>query len=232
MKQGKQTSFKDTQRKDSRTFTWKPLVKSPFYSGVDYYSKEIASNKTSLVLSIWDTCGDELEFKILPSNVYKIASAYIIVCSYDKRESFEMLKAWILHVQNFVNNHRNFNSLNTTYLIPLVILINKADIKQNRTFKISDITKLIDEFTMNILVYEVSAKENTKIDYVFEKVAGLITGKLAANNETSLNTTGCLEEENLRGSIEITRKKSFQLKENNGNIDRDKNKNGSCCNKQ
>ncbi len=84
---------------------------------------------------------------------------------------------------------------------------------------------------MNIIVYEVSAKENLRIDYVFEKVAGLVSGKVSANNETSLNTTGCLDDENLRSSLQDKRKKSFQLREKDLKYDRDKARNGSCCKK-
>jgi GTPase SAR1 family protein len=63
----------------------------------DYFSKEVISGNTSIVLSIWDTCGSELDLRILPSNVYRVASAYIIVCSYDNRESYDMLKSYEDH---------------------------------------------------------------------------------------------------------------------------------------
>lgn len=202
-----------------------------FNEGVDYYSKEIQSNKTSVVFMIWDTCGNEMEYKILPSNVYKQASAYLIVCSYDNRESFEMIKSWISHVQNYMNyNQRNVN-LNSHHMIPIIILINKVDIKQNRLFKITDVNKLIDEFSLNIVVYEVSAKENIRIDYVFEKIANMFTGKSQLNNEGSLNTTGYIDDENLRSSMIDNRKKSFKLKDMDSKYDKDKNKNGSCCSK-
>ena len=201
--------------------------------GVDYYSKEIVSNKTSVVFMIWDTCGNEMEYKILPSNVYKQACAYLLVCSYDNRESFEMLKSWITHLQYYINhNQRSHNSPNSTHMIPIIILINKVDIKQNRLFKISDVNKLMDQFTLNIVVYEVSAKENTRIDYVFEKIANTYTGKSQFNNEGSLNTTQCLEDDNLRSSLIDKRNKSFKLREKDGLFERDRNKNGSCCSKR
>ncbi len=158
-----------------------------------------------------------------------MASAYIIVCSYDRRDSFEMLKSWIMHVQNYLNNnHRSFNNSNTSYLIPIIILINKADIKTNRKFKISDVIKLADEFTMNILVYETSAKDYSKLTTIFDKVAGLVTGRMSMPNDTTINTTA-IDEENLEdANNNLRRKKSFQLKVGK---ERGKNKNGSCCNK-
>ena len=90
-------------------------------------------------------------------------------------------------------------------------------------------TKLADEFTLNIVVHEVSAKENNKLDYVFEKVAGLVSGRISMQNESSVNTTA-LEDEN--GNEEnrdySKRRKSFQLKETK--FDREKKTQGSCCN--
>jgi Fe2+ transport system protein B len=140
-----------------------------------------------------------------------------------------MLKSWILHVQYYLNNnHRSFNNSNTSYLVPIIILINKADIKTNRKFKISDVNKLADEFTMNILVYETSAKENSKLTYVFEKVAALVSGHMTLPNETTINTTAHDDENQDDENHNLRRKKSFQLKVGK---ERDKNKNGSCCNK-
>jgi Fe2+ transport system protein B len=138
-----------------------------------------------------------------------------------------MLKSWILHVQYYLNNnHTSFNSSNSSYLVPIIVLINKADIKANRKFKISDVTKLADEFTLNILIVETSAKENSKLDYVFEKVAGLVSGRISMPNETSVNTTALEEEGGIEDLKErVGRRKSFQLKE--GKAERSQ---GSCCN--
>jgi small GTP-binding protein len=196
--------------------------------GVDYFSKEIVfKTGNSMILSIWDTCGNELDLKILPSNVYKISSAYILVCSYDKRESFDMLKSWILHIQNyFTNNRRNTNNLNSSYIIPIMIIINKCDIKRDRKFSIKDVYKFADDYSLDILVYEVSAKDNTKIDYIFEKAAKLISGRLSLNNET-VNTTLIDDDDSIFSNNK--RRKSFKLKELKSIKSRNKSK--SCCSK-
>lgn len=202
--------------------------------GVDYYSKEVNSQYGNMVLSIWDTCGNETELKILPSNIYKICSCYILVCSYDSKESIEVLKPLITHVQYYINNINRSNLVNV-HLIPVLILINKCDIKKERKFSLTDVIKLTDEFNLNLLIYEVSAKDNYNLDFVFEKIVGLVNGKLSIANEIYtlessdiLNTTV-----DMTGSI-ANRKKSFQLqpsimKKIKAKIDRDKAKNGSCC---
>ena len=180
-------------------------------------------------MSIWDTCGNELELKILPSNVYRVSSAYIIVCSYDKRDSYDMLKNWIMHVQYYLNNNtRNINTPNSAYLIPIIILINKCDLKRDRKFTIKDVHKVANEFTLDILVYEVSAKENSKLDYIFEKVAGFVSGKVSLSNET-INTTMVEDDEGSFIDEKLRRRKSFKLRESKG--DRNRGNQGSCCNK-
>ncbi len=173
-----------------------------------------------MTLSIWDTCGNEMDLKILPSNIYKISSAYIIVCSYDNRDSLDNLQIWIKHVQLYFNS-RAFPS-NNIYNIPIVILINKSDIKKDRKFKISDVIKTTDEFDLNILIYEVSAKENTKLDYVFEKIVGLISGSISKANEVSFQSNSTID----NTGVNKIRQKSFTLKKTIH--DRDPNA-GSCC---
>jgi len=140
-----------------------------------------------------------------------------------------MLKNWIMHVQHYLNNnHRSFNNYNTPNLIPIIILVNKADIKTNRKFRISDVIKLADEFTMNILVYETSAKDYSKLTIIFEKVAALVTGRISLQNDTTAHTTTIDEDNQEDANNNLRRKKSFQLKVGK---ERSKNKNGSCCNK-
>jgi len=197
--------------------------------GVDYYSKEITSLKFgSLVLNLWDTCGSETDVKILPSNIYKVTSAYVIVCSYDNKESFEMLGKWIDHVTNYISGNFRTNY----YLIPILVLINKCDIKKERKFKLCDVIKIVDQYDLNIVVYEISAKENIKIDYVFEKIVAYLSGKLSLT-DTTQNTThdggNSVGENSFR-----KRTRSFQLKNDNfnddrGDIDKGFNKQGSCC---
>lgn len=181
---------------------------------------------------MWDTSGTEMEYKILPQNVYKIASCYVIVCSYDIRNSFEMIHSWLKHVQLYLNKSGNANPT-----LPIIILINKLDIKKDkRTFKIRDIIKIIDENNLNIMLYEVSAKENVKLDLVFEKIVGLLTGALSfANEANSLNRTvieELISNKDLNSTEMINRRRSFQLQgqvRSEVTTDKMAKANKSCC---
>jgi hypothetical protein len=169
--------------------------------------------------------------KILPTNIYKVTSAYVIVCSYDIKESFDMLRKWIDHVSSFISGNFRTNM----YLIPILVLVNKCDIKKERKFKLSDVIKIVDQYDLNIIVYEISAKENIKIDYVFEKIISHLSGKLSLTYDSTQNTThdggNSIGENSFR-----KRTKSFQLKNENfndvrGDINRELSKQGSCCTK-
>jgi len=184
-----------------------------------------------LVLNIWDTCGNEIDLKILPSNIYKVSSAYLVVCSYDRRESFDMLKNWIDHVKNFLINDNRNNPLT----IPIIVMVNKSDIKKERKFKLAEVMKVVDEYDLNIIVYEISAKENSKLDYVFEKVIDFLSGRHFSSNDITLNTTqdgGCfsVNDNSLR-----KRTLSFQLRndivpnEHRQIFDKASIAQGSCC---
>ncbi len=188
-----------------------------------------------MVLSIWDTCGSENLVKILPSNVYKVASAFMLVCSYDNRESFESLQTWMDHILKYMKKNKDSIQLSAMHLTPIIILINKCDIKKERTFKISDVISFTDDFTLNIIIYEISAKESIKVDYVFEKVTAMITGKLSVCSETAVNTTYVDENGNtvtvdgtrtFKGDI---RRKSFKLQDNTMGQDKLANGQKSCC---
>jgi GTPase SAR1 family protein len=177
------------------------------------------------MLSIWDTCGNEIELKVLPSNIYKIASAFLVVCSYDNKDSIFNLKSWIEHILSYLNNR---NQQTTYQNIPIIIVINKSDIHpKQRLFKISDVVKITDEYNLNILVHEASAKDNIKIDYIFEKLVVNTNGRVSALNETGLNSTFDNRSTNRRKSFQLNPSFTQEIK---SPLDRLAKKNGSCCN--
>jgi GTPase SAR1 family protein len=154
-----------------------------------------------------------------------------MVCSYDKRESFEMLRNWINHVKNFIIS----NNRNSPFFIPIIVMVNKSDIKKERKFKLGEVMKVVDEYDLNIIVYEISAKENTKIDYVFEKVIEFLWGRISLSNDNSLNTTQDDVCFSVNDNSFRKRTRSFQLKndvslnEERSNYERELFKQGSCC---
>lgn len=134
-------------------------------SGVDYHSKEFQTNQRNYHLNLWDTNGQEMTLKILPSNIYKNVAGFFIVCSYDNRESLINAKKWFSFLSNY-NKETNQK--------PIVLLVNKCDLKMERKFNINSIYQICQE--LNIPYFEVSAKENLNINNSFIKMMEFVDG--------------------------------------------------------
>jgi len=67
--------------------------------------------------------------------------------------------------------------------------VNKCDIKTNRQFKLTDVYKSLEVFVSRIFIYEVSAKDNIKIEYAFNQLIKLTTDKLIWPHNISMETT-------------------------------------------
>jgi small GTP-binding protein len=181
--------------------------------GVDFYNKEIrlcdiskmtSANATnistsrtsilndSVLLNLWDTSGLENDKKILPKNLYKNASGFIVCCSYDSLESLTNIKIWLTHINNnFTNNIKKDT--------PVLIICNKFDIP-HKMKKFGDkeiqitMQEILKEFLFNIKIYhEVSAKDNINIEYVFRKLIFLVSNvnfrKIKSNSESNSSIT-------------------------------------------
>ena len=71
--------------------------------GVNFYMKEFEN----ITLSIWDTCGDEMEMEILPPHLYKQSSCFILVCSYNSIESLNSINNFIGYIKSKFEKVKN-----------------------------------------------------------------------------------------------------------------------------
>ncbi len=112
-------------------------------------------------------------------------AAFIIVCSYDQKESFDFLTSLISFLEKILTN----KSTNNILKVPFLVLVNKCDIKTNRQFKLAEVYKTLEGFVSRIFIYEVSAKDNIKIEYAFNQLIKLTTDKMIWPHNISLETT-------------------------------------------
>ena len=131
--------------------------------GVNFYMKEYKNIR----LSIWDTCGDEMEMQILPSHLYKQSSCFIIVLSYNSIESLNTCNNFIDYI-----NH-NIQKIKTKKKKTFIALINKSDCK-DKNFSLDNAIKILREYDPNILVAEISAKNCENVLEFFLKVSDLL----------------------------------------------------------
>ena len=183
-----------------------------------------------ITFSIWDTNGSEIKEKILPQLQYKNCDLFIIVISYDKRETLQTLRNYI----NFISRiHENRNT-------PIVVITNKSDIKSKK-FTMKEVIKSIEEFNMlNIRVSEISCQNINSVQGLFFQIGASLLGKRVHKGsvvsstipEKSLNTDS--------DSIMISLRKSFRIDNSNsmdassstnllGDESRNEGKSKKCC---
>lgn len=141
--------------------------------GVDFFNKKfkIQLIKQYLSVSMWDTNGEEINTSILPSKHYTQANAFIIMCSYDNKKSFEMVIEWI----NFIRKQREKanNQLISRTLPTTIVLINKSDIQKKEFYK-EDAMKFIHSFFPTVFISEISIINSNIIQKLFSKIIKVI----------------------------------------------------------
>lgn len=179
---------------------------SPQYKstiGVDYYSKEFKDkNNKKLILSIWDTNGAEKETPILPSKIYYSADAFLILCSYDNKKSFESLVDWINFLRNQREKHQSTEFNNK--LITTFVIINKSDLQQ-KLFSQQDVKDLIHKIFPTVFICETSANNEKRVNKLFNKILYLLF-----KNETKNTCSFCFnDDEIVKVEKEVTTKNGY-----------------------
>lgn len=196
--------------------------------GVDFYSKKLKTKNEIFSLQIWDTNGSEIERQFLNLQMYKNCSLFIIVCSLDNLESFENIENWLDHITNVSKN------LNKTisHLVPIVLLINKNDLKQEKPFKIADVYQKIKNLRFSIWPLCFSCKENNYKE-VLDKIDSLVKDDaekfLIKKDKLQINAISSDEASNSEFHNNSTKRTSFKIRKNSDFNDRDKKSQKSCC---
>ena len=163
---------------------------------------------------------------------------FIIICSYDNIQSYENIDIWLNHINNTTKN----SNKNIVHFIPIVILINKNDLKNTeKKFKFSDVNQKIKDRNFSISLYTFSSKDAGYKD-IFEKIELNLNENLDKSidsnkdKETNFSYTP-------NGSFTIDKNKKTKSKEKDNNINRntfkikrisinnnfEKKSTGSCC---
>lgn len=110
-------------------------------------------------IEIWDTAGQE-KFKSIVPMYYKGSKGILVVFDLCNRESFEGAQKWVEELKN-----QNNNAI-------LALVGNKCDMEEKR--KVSQDSAKTFAKNNNMIYYEVSAKSNTNINALFNKLVELI----------------------------------------------------------
>lgn len=131
--------------------------------GVDFKIKTLEINNKIIKLQIWDTAGQE-RFKSITSSYYRGSSCIIVVFDLSDNNSFtDAMNIWLEEIKK--NNEKNGST-------PLIYIVgNKSDKKINVN-NIDMMKYKLEKLELGEINYlEVSAKNNTNIEYLFETLS-------------------------------------------------------------
>lgn len=124
--------------------------------GVEFSVKTIAYDNIKIKAQIWDTAGQE-RYRAITSAYYRAAIGAMIVFDITKKETFLNVEKWILEIKHHCNNS------------PQILLVgNKSDLKHLREVSASEIKEYAEKHNLNYV--ETSAKEDSNVEYAFEKL--------------------------------------------------------------
>jgi len=107
------------------------------------------SDNENLKVIIWDTAGQE-RFHAIALNACKTAQGIIICFDLTNHKTFDNIKFWLDDINNTYND------------VPILLLGNKLDMKEERQISNEEAEKLAKE--LNLEYFETSAKERTNIE--------------------------------------------------------------------
>ena len=151
--------------------------------GVDFALKMLDVNGKSVKLQIWDTAGQE-RFHNITMSYYRSVDAIILVYDVCELETFSHIPKWFNEAKEYSKNGTQ-----------ILLIGNKCDKEKKRQVEYHTAQDLAD--SLNVSLFEASAKTNTNVDQAFEQiVAQTIKSKLNMNYNQGVSNKPPLDLEN------------------------------------
>lgn len=132
--------------------------------GIDFETKVIDIEGTSVKVRIWDTAGQE-RFRSIPIQYFHRTNGFAIVFSAENARSFELMNGWLKQIKD-----------NCAADTPIIIMGNKYDISPDRV-EVS--YEDANEFAVknSFQIFRVSAKTGKNVDDAFEYLCNTVYDK-------------------------------------------------------
>lgn len=176
-------------------------------TSAQFVSKKIAFDKynKSIKFDIWDTAGQE-KYRSIARIFYKDALVVLLVYDITRRTSFEQIEQfWIVQVNDFAPSN-----------VMVVLVANKSDLYSEE--EVSDSEGLLFAQSIGAMFKTTSARSNTGIDTLFERIGTKFIDPLY----------DYLEEER-RAIEEYNKKKEIKLSFDSKNEGKDSTNKNKCC---
>ena len=119
---------------------------------MDYLTKEVEINGTTIKVKLWDSAGQEVYHNITKSYFHKIDGVLIVfdICN---KSSFDNIYYWIKQINENTDSSKK---------IKTVIVGNKSDLQNERIISKEEAERMASTYSSKY--YEISAKDNVGID--------------------------------------------------------------------
>lgn len=142
--------------------------------GVDFRTRILSYGNHKVKLQIWDTAGQE-RFRSITTPYYRNAHGIIIVFDLTNYSSFENLNKWLKEIEFFMTEG-NYK---------VILVSNKCDDKDNYCIPEKEIDKFIKD--NNLEYIQVSAKNNIRIEKLFEKITvNILDSNIKTKNKNTI----------------------------------------------
>ena len=147
---------------------------------MDYLTKEVEINGTTIKLKLWDSAGQEVYHNITKSYFHK-CDGVLIVFDICNKSSFDNIYYWTKQINENTNSSKK---------IKTVIVGNKCDLQNERIISREEAERMAS--TYHSKYYEISAKDNVGIDDLMNDLINEIIQE-KEKNENNDNHQGNIE---------------------------------------
>ncbi|CAF1676926.1 unnamed protein product [Adineta ricciae] len=133
--------------------------------GIDFKVKTVFRQDKRVKLQIWDTAGQE-RYRTITTAYYRGAMGFILMYDITNEESFNAVQDWCTQIKMYSWDNAQ-----------VVLVGNKCDLEQDRAVTQERGQRLADQLGLEF--FETSAKENTNVKAVFERLVDIILEKMS-----------------------------------------------------
>ena len=144
--------------------------------GVEFGSKVLKVNNTSIKIQIWDTAGQE-QYKSITKAYYKGARGAFVVYDITRKETFSSVEKWVDELKN-----------NGDEGVCIILLGNKCDLEDQRQVSTEEAMRKSELY--KIALCETSAMQAVNIDKAFTIMVEEIMKQIGKKDEDNANIIG------------------------------------------
>lgn len=144
--------------------------------GVEFGSKVLKVNNTSIKIQIWDTAGQE-RYKSITKAYYKGAKGAFVVYDITRKETFSSVEKWVDELKN-----------NGDEGVCIILLGNKCDLEDQRQVSTEEAMRKSELY--KIALCETSAMQAVNIDKAFTIMVEEIMKQIGKKDEDNANFIG------------------------------------------